>query len=279
MEQEPQSSMSEFKITAAGPLASLALALIFGILYYSLYVTGIYNLLTTAVSFLFLINLGMAIFNLLPAFPLDGGRLLRSTIWLFTNNLLKSTRVAVSIGSLIAFIIMATGFYLLLVRGHIGALWYIFVGWLLLQAGQASYSQLLFQQAFSGVKISEIMTTSVYTVPPDMNIQELVEQFHRHKLGAFPVVYGSTLHGLVTMNQVKDIPKEKWPYKTVAYVMTPLSKCTVVSPHEDAAQVMTKMAVEHLGRILVVENNELAGILTRTDMMRLLRMHMILGSN
>jgi len=278
MEEEPRSSNSELKITIAGPLASFVLALIFGSIFFYMYFTVGDNLLTIAFLFLAQINLVMAIFNLLPAFPLDGGRLLRSTIWHFTRNLLKSTKIAVSVGSVIAFLVMAFGFFAILGMGQITGLWFVFLGWILHHAGQASYSQLLFQQAFSGVKIREIMTTDVHTVPPDLNIQDLVEKFHRYKLGAFPVVYGSTLHGLVTLNQIKDIPREKWSYKTVAYIMTPLEECITVSPHEEAASIMTKMAVEHAGRVLVIENGELVGILTRTDMMRLLQMHMILGT-
>ncbi len=277
MEHEPQSSNSELKIASAGPLASFILALIFGSVYYFLFLVS-EGMVVLALGTLAIVNIMMAIFNLIPAFPLDGGRILRAIIWKVLKNLLHATRLAVSVGSMFAFLGMGLGFFFLLVLGRIEGLWYLFLGWLLHQAGHASYNQLLFHQAFAGVKISEIMSTEVKTVPPDISIENLVELFYRHRVSAFPVVYGSTLHGMVTLHQVKDIPQDKWPFKTAAYIMTPLKDCLVVSPRDDAAKIMTKMAVENLGRILVVENDRLTGILTRTDMMRFLKMHMILGT-
>jgi len=283
LEHEPKSSMSELKITLAGPLVSLALALIIGVL--AFFIGNLLNeAFTESLPLLFLVylayvNFVMGIFNLIPAFPLDGGRLLRSIIWQFSGNLLSSTRIAVSIGSFIAFLGMAYGFYTILIMGNLLGLWFVFLGWMLHQAGQSSYSQLLFNQAFSGVSIKEIMTTEPHTVPPDMTIKDLVEKFYHHKVSAFPVVYGSTLHGIVSLNHVKETPQEKWSYLTVSYIMTPLKNCTVVSSEEEAVKVMTKMAVENIGRVLVVDQDRLVGILSRTDMMRLLKMNLILGSD
>ncbi len=277
MEEEPSSSSSELKISVAGPLTSLGLAIFFGILaFFTNTITE--GLPFWVVFFLFYVNLAMAIFNMIPAFPLDGGRILRASIWKYSHNLLSSTRVAVSVGTFFAFLAIAYGFYTILVVGNIWGLWFVFLGWMLYQAGQASFSQLLFNQAFSGVNISEIMTTNPYIVPPDMTILEVANKFYQHKVGAFPVVYGSTLHGIVTLNQIKDAPREKWETLPVSYIMTPLKNCVTVSPQEEAVKVMTKMAVENLGRVLVVEHGELVGIISRTDMMRLLKMNMILGS-
>jgi len=278
MEKEPHTPVSEFKIAAAGPLMSLFLAGVFGAIAFftSRSVDG---LLLISIIQLASVNLIMGVFNLIPAFPLDGGRLLRASIWRFSGNLLSSTRMAVAIGSFFAFLGIAYGFFALLILGNILGLWFVFLGWMLYQAGQASYSQLLFHQAFSGVKIWEVMTTELHTVPPDMKLQELVENFYLHKVSAFPVVYGSTLHGLVSLHQIKEVPRDKWPFLTVSYIMTPLRECIVASPDEEAFKIMTKMAVENISRVLVVKDGYLEGILSRTDMMRLLKMNLILGSD
>lgn len=279
MDQEPDKPSKELKITFVGPLASIVLAFLFGVLHFSLlYGRASSNLFIESLGFLFRINLLMAFFNLIPAFPLDGGRLLRAVIWYFKRNLLVATRVAVSIGSVFAFMAIGLGFITVFIYGFWG-IWYIFLGWMLFQAGQASYTQLIFRETFAGVKVSEIMSRDLHTVPPDMPIQELIDKFYSYKFGAFPVTYGSTVHGIVSLNQVKEIPPEKWPFATVAYIMTPLKNIAVVAPDQEAVEVMMNMAVNNHGRVLVMEKSNLVGILSRTDMMRLLKMHMILGAN
>ncbi len=276
MEAEPESPRSEFKVTAAGPLTSFALAVLTGGLYYLVLPPG--QIFSEAIFFVARINLIMAVFNLVPAFPLDGGRLFRSIIWFFGKSILKATRIAVLFGSMLSFFAMGLGFVIILFQGDLWGIWLIFLGWIIYQAGQSSYSQLVFKETFSGVKVSKIMSTDLKTISPDATLEQLADYFLQYKYGAFPVVYGSTTHGIVTLQDLKQVPREKWPHTTVAHVLTPLKETMVINPESDAAEIMMKMATQNVGRALVMEENgDLAGLLSRTDMMRLIQMHMVLG--
>jgi len=277
MEAEPATPSAEFKITAAGPLTSLLIALFLGAIYY-LSGTG-EHIIGKALFFLIRLNFIVALFNLIPAFPLDGGRLLRAVIWQFIKNLLKATRIAVNIGSFFSFLGMGIGFLLIFLNSDISGLWLIFLGWMIYQAGQSSYSQLVFKETFSGMKISEIMSANPQTVSPDVTLDELADQFLLYKFGAFPVVYGSTTHGLVSLQNLREIPREKWPDTRVSQIMTPLKEIMVTEPDKDAAAVMMKMAAENTGRALVMDRGDLVGLISRTDMMKFIQMHMILGTD
>jgi len=277
MEAEPTSPSTEFKITAAGPLTSLLIALVTGGLYYLFLPRG--QIISESIFFVARLNLIMAVFNLIPAFPLDGGRLFRSIVWYFGKNMLKATRVAVSLGSILSFIAMGLGFMMIFFQGDLWGLWLIFIGWMIYQAGQSSYSQLVFKETFAGMKVSSLMSTNLQTISPDATLDELAEYFLHYKYGAFPVVYGSTTHGLVSLQNMKEIPRENWAETRVARILTPLKETLVLGPDTDAAEVMMKMASQNTGRALIMKNGDLVGLLSRTDMMRFMQMHMVLGSD
>ncbi|MDW7729538.1 MAG: site-2 protease family protein [Bacillota bacterium] len=277
MESEPTSPATEFKVTAAGPLTSLFIALVFGAFYYLILSPG--NIYSEAIFFVAQLNLIMAVFNLVPAFPLDGGRIFRSIVWYFNKNMLTATRISVGLGSVLSYLAMAIGFLQVFFQGNLFGLWLIFLGWMINQAGQSSYSQLVFKETFSGMKVSELMSTNLQTVSPDDTLEELAECFLHYKFGAFPVVYGSTTHGLVTLQNMKEIPREQWAETKISRVLTPLKDVMVLTPGTDAAEVMMKMAIQNTGRALVMNNGELVGLLSRTDMMRFMQMHMVLGSD
>jgi Zn-dependent protease/predicted transcriptional regulator len=276
METEPTNPATELKVTVAGPLTSLLIAFVFGTLYYSILTPG--QIISESIFFVARLNLIMALFNLIPAFPLDGGRIFRSVVWMFSKNMLKATRIAVSLGAVLSFLAMGLGFLMIFIQGDLWGLWLIFLGWMINQAGQSSYSQLVFKETFSGIKVSELMSTNLVTVSPDDTLEELAESFLHHKYGAFPVVYGSTTHGLVSLQNMKEVPREKWSTTRVSKILTPLKEAMVLRPESDAAGVMMKMAAQNAGRALVMQNNELVGLLSRTDMMRFIQMHMVLGS-
>ena len=275
MEKEPHQPGIELKIALVGPATSLALALIAWLIYSQLPQD---IALSSMLWFLARINFVIGVINLIPAFPLDGGRVLRAALWHFMKSMLKATRVAVAFGSVFAFIAIGLGFLMIFQLAWIWGLWYIFLGWMLYQAGQASYTQLVFQQALKGVPISRVMSHEVQTVEPDLTLDLLVDKFYRYKFGAFPVTYSGILKGLISFNQLREVPKEKWPETTVRQVMTPKDQLIIVSPQQEAVEVMMKMAADNLGRVLVVENGELVGIISRTDMMKLINLHMLLGT-
>ena len=274
METEPTNPVTELRVTAAGPLTSLLIALIFGAVYYLILIPG--QIISESIFFVARLNLIMALFNLIPAFPLDGGRIFRSIVWLFGKNMLKATKIAVGLGTVLSFLAMGLGFLMIFVQGDLWGLWLIFLGWMINQAGQSSYSQLVFKDTFSGMKVKELMSTNLVTVSPDDTLEDLAESFLHHKYGAFPVVYGSTTHGLVSLQNMKESPREKWSETRVSRVLTPLKESMVLDPDNDAADVMLKMAAQNTGRALVMKNGDLVGLLSRTDMMRFMQMHMVL---
>jgi Zn-dependent protease/predicted transcriptional regulator len=274
MESEPTNPSTELKVTAAGPLTSLLIAILFGAVYYLFFSPG--QIISEAIFFVARLNLIMAIFNLIPAFPLDGGRIFRSLVWLFGKNMLRATRIAVGLGAVLSFLAMGLGFLMIFIQGDLWGLWLIFLGWMINQAGQSSYSQLVFKETFSGMKVAELMSTDLVTVSPDDTLEELAESFLHHKYGAFPVVYGSTTHGLVSLQNMKEYPREKWSETRISRILTPLKEAMVLEPDSDAAEVMMKMAAQNIGRALVMKNGDLVGLLSRTDMMRFMQMHMVL---
>jgi len=275
MEKEPEKAKAELRIALIGPAMSIALAFLFWLLYQFLPPE---LPLAQMIWFLARLNLIVGTVNLIPAFPLDGGRVLRAALWHFLNNMLRATRFAVLVGSIFAFFAIGIGFLMIFQYAWIWGLWYIFLGWMLYQAGQASYNQLIFQQALKGVLVKEIMSPNVHTVPPQLTLNELVEQFFLHKFGAFPVTEDGILKGLVTFHQIREIPRERWGYTTVSQIMVPAEQVKKVSPNDEAVEVMMKMAQENIGRVIVIEKQQIVGILSRTDMMKLINMHMMLGT-
>ncbi|ACB85321.1 site-2 protease family protein [Natranaerobius thermophilus] len=268
LDEEPRTSVSELKITIVGPVSSLALAAIFGPISL-LFTEG--HFLGEILFFLARVNLTIGILNLIPAFPLDGGRILRAAIWYFKKDLLLATKISVLAGSALAFLLMGMGFMITVTVSVMG-LWYIFMGWLLYQAGQNSYTQVTLKNTLSGYQVQDVMTDNVLVVSTELTIDRLVEEFYRHKVGAFPVVGGSAVLGLVTMNQVKTVNQDEWEVKKVREIMTAIDECIIMEPEEEAVEAMMKMARHNAGRVLVMDAGRLVGILSNTDMMRLIKM-------
>jgi len=272
MEEEPKSPAGELKIALFGPGVSIVLGFIFLAFYY---LTTPEIALNHVLRFLAQVNFVVGIINLIPAFPLDGGRVLRAGLWHIMKSMIRATRAAAFVGSVFAFLAIGIGFVMIFQTSWWG-LWYIFLGWMLYQAGQSSYVQLVFHQALKGVPVSQIMSTEVQTVSPNVTLDRLVEKFYKYRFGAFPVADNGRLRGLVDFNQVRGVPSEEWPNTPVSRIMIPEEKLVKVAPNTEAVEAMMKMAAGNVGRILVVEGGELMGILSRTDMMKLIRMHMLL---
>ena len=275
MKKEPDLPAAELKISVVGPLSSIFLSAMFAAFYFILPQE---TPLSEGVWFLARMNLIVGVLNLIPAFPLDGGRILRAFLWMWKDNLLNATRIAVLAGSYFAFFAMGLGFVMLFMAGTVWGLWYIFLGWLLYQAGQSSYSQVALKESLSGIKVKDVMSEQVQVVDTGTTIDELVEEFYKYKFSAFPVMEDSVLKGLITMNRIKDIPKAEWGRTEAGEVMAPLEHCLVVQPDSEAVEAMMKMASEGAGRALVVQEDSLVGILSNTDMMRLIKMKTMFGS-
>jgi CBS domain-containing protein len=227
---------------------------------------------TGVAAYLSSINLAVAIFNLLPGFPLDGGRLFRALVWKITGNLTRATRIASIGGRALGFFIVFLGFWQFLQGNLLGGLWLVLIGWFLNNAAEAGYLEQLLQMSLEGVRARQAMTPHPETVSPGLMLRELVDRyFLLQRYQSFPVVEGDRPLGLVTLNQVKDVPRDRWNDYTVREIMTPVEKGIVVRPEDKLSDVLEKM--EELGekRVLVADNGKLEGIITASDILDWMR--------
>lgn len=263
---EARSPGDEFQIAGVGPLASLVLAAAFWIVAELSGRLGWSDAVFGVSSYLAILNLALALFNLLPGFPLDGGRLFRAVLWRATRDLRKATRVATSGGRWIGYGIIALGLVQLFLGGLIGGLWFIFIGWFLASAADASYHQVLLHQILQGIAAREAMTPDPEVVAPELSLDELVhDYFMRRRYSAFPVSDGDRALGLVTLSQVKAVPREEWAQRRVGDVMTPLSEMVVVAPDAPMSTVLERMRESEMRRVMVTQNGRLLGIISAGD--------------
>ncbi len=269
MAAEPHDPRAELRIAAAGPLTSLGLAAAFA----ALSATGLPALLpggAALVDYLAAINLALAAFNLLPGFPLDGGRILRAWLWSRHGSLVRATRTAGRAGSIVGYGLMGLGIASLLHRNLVGGLWLILIGLFLNQAAASSYQTTLLKDLLSGVRVRQLMIQPVIAVPDHASVEELVnDYFYRHPHGSFPVASGDRLAGMVSLEQIKSVPREEWGRIPVRQVMTPASELRPLAPEDDCVAALERMIREDVGRLPVVADGRLAGILSRRDVMHL----------
>jgi Zn-dependent protease/CBS domain-containing protein len=293
IEKEPPSPGTEFLVAVVGPLTSLVLGAVFLFLgradsnLAQQAVTNpqraMSNLSPLATMFLYLgsINILLGVFNLIPGFPLDGGRLLRSILWSGTNSLRQATRWATWIGQGIAWIFIIVGISMvfglqvpILGGGIINGIWLAFIGWFLNNAASQSYRQVVIEDVLEGVCVDRLMRSDVPTVEPDFLVSQLVDDY---LMGtderSFPVVQGEQLIGIVTLEDVRKIPRSNWDATRVREIMTPEDKLDVVAPDDDVADALNKITSRDVRQIPVLDNGHLVGILRRRDIIRWLRLH------
>jgi Zn-dependent protease/predicted transcriptional regulator len=261
----------EFLIAVVGPLTSGILAALFGI------VAGgggdvLSRPLVGTLGYLAWTNLLLAAFNLVPGFPLDGGRLLRSAIWKATGSLRRATRVASAAGQAVGWLLVAAGVASLLAGNLAGGIWFAFIGWFLVQAARASYQELQLRDLLRGVEAEEVMAGDLVRLPPDLSLQDAVDDyFMRYDHGAFPVDEHGRTVGLLTLRGVRRVPREQWPTRRVRDHMVPLGDQVVVAPDARMDSVLGKLQDGEAGRVLVVQAGEVVGIITPSDLTRWLR--------
>jgi Zn-dependent protease/CBS domain-containing protein len=274
----------EWRMAAAGPLMSLALGLVSGLLYF-----GLGDLLPPqALALLFyslVINLMLAFFNLLPGFPLDGGRLLRALLWKRYKDMKRATQVAVRWGRGVGLAFIGLGvleFVLTSKRESgpdvLGPLWLVLIGWFLSQAAQASIRQVAVRDMFAGLRVRDVTQPNVVTVPPDLTLDRLVDEFfYAHRFRSFPVLAEGRLAGVVSLQDLQAVPRLQWPAVRVDQAMHQVRPENLVRPDDDLASVFQKMGEEGRGHLPVVEDGRLVGIITRHDIMTLIQLKTDLG--
>jgi Zn-dependent protease/CBS domain-containing protein len=261
----------EFLIALVGPLTSGLLAALFGIIA-GLGGDSLSRPLAGTLGYLAWTNLVLAAFNLIPGFPLDGGRLLRSAIWKATGSLARATRVASVSGQGVGWLLVAGGVAFLLAGDLAGGIWFAFIGWFLVQAARSSYQDLQLQQLLRRVEAEDVMAGDLRRIPPELSLQDAVDDyFMRYDHGAFPVEEGGRTIGLLTLRGVRRVPREQWPTHRVREAMVPLSDQVVVAPEARMDGVVGKLQDGDANRVLVVEDGEVVGIITPSDLTRWLR--------
>jgi Zn-dependent protease/predicted transcriptional regulator len=271
MGDEPPHAKAEFMMAGAGPLSSILIAIVF----YAIFAVGKSSFpgpVNGVVGYLAWINGILAGFNLLPAFPLDGGRMLRAALWHWRDNLRWATRVSSSIGSAFGIFLIVLGVLQILSGNFVGGMWWFLIGMFLRSAAQASYQQLVTRRALEGEQVKRFMKPDPVTVAPSATLNTLVEDYiYKYHYKMFPVVENENkLVGCVTANQIKGTPREEWTKKTVGETVRPCSEENTVRPDDDAIKAMSVMKRSGNSRLMVAEGNHLVGVIALKDMLEFL---------
>jgi Zn-dependent protease/predicted transcriptional regulator len=285
MTREAARPGAELKMAAAGPACS---AVIGGICFLiGHFNPGMTPPLNTMVQWLMFMNFALAIFNLIPGFPLDGGRLLRATLWRSSGDFRRSTRIATRVGQGVGYFFIGGGIAIavLWVLGlspfslsWFSGLWIAFIGWFLQNAATTSYRQTEWREKLRRFTATQIMVTNAPAIPPDISLDQLVKE-HVLPTGyqLFLVTSEDRFRGILTLSDIKPVPRQDWGVTQVKEIMTPIEKLKTVSPNQDALSVLDEMNENGISQMPVVSEGRVIGLITRDDMIRLLRTRSELG--
>ncbi len=268
MAEEPPTARAEFYMAAAGPLSSICIAGVFHLFHLWGKQAGWPVPVNGVTGYLAWINALLAGFNLLPAFPLDGGRILRSLLWWGKNNLRWATRISSGIGASFGILLIMLGVLQILRGNFIGGLWWSLIGMFLRGAALMSYQQLLMRKALEGEPVSRFMNPHPVTVAPSLTLKELVEEYiYKYHFKMFPVMADDRLMGYITTRQVKEVPREDWERETVGHLAAPCSAENTITPDTDAVKALARMNQTGSSRLLVIDRGHLVGIVTLKDLL------------
>lgn len=275
--REPDRPMTEFQIAIAGPIASALLAVAFGTV--AVLAGDRSEHLAALGGWLASINLLLAAFNLLPGFPLDGGRLFRAALWQVTSNLARATRIAARAGQAMGYAFIFFGIWTGFTANWFGGLWLAFIGWFLLNAAQESVAHVSVRSALSGLRAEDVMARDLPAVDDRLSLAGLVHD-HVFRTGrrCFVVARNGRLEGIATLHHIKAVPQERWPDTAVGDVMTPAANVRVTAPETPLLDVLRIMEGEDINQMPVVSGDRLVGMLTRDHVLRVLSARMELGA-
>ena len=293
IQREPESPGQELVMAIVGPITSIVIGVIFlliggglaGSVFGAIGGPGFFvaalNPISTILLVLGSINIFLGIFNLIPGFPLDGGRVLRSILWGATGDVRRATRWATWVGEGIAWLFIIGGIAMafganlpLLGTGLIGGLWLAFIGWFLYTAAAQSYQQVVVHDILEGVPVSRMMRTNPPTVSPDISIDALVhENVMRTDEYAFPVMQDGQMVGIVTLQDIRSVPREQWDEETVSQIMTPVQELVTVTPDDEASDALEKLMTKDVRQLPVMKDGSMVGLVRRQDIMKWLQLH------
>jgi Zn-dependent protease/predicted transcriptional regulator len=273
--RDPERPGQEFLMAAAGPASSYVLAGAFWLLALATPTDSMPNVLA---NWLAGTNALLATFNLLPGFPLDGGRVFRSIVWGITKNYSRSTRIASRVGQAIAYAMMAFGLYMAFaLHSSVNGVWFVFLGWFLLTAARQSYQQVEAQGALQGLRAADVMTSDMPTVGRDLSLDEYSREVSRTGRRAHLVVSDGKLAGLMRVEILQAVPREDWPSTSVQAVMIPREKLPWTAPDEPVLSVLERMRSANVDQLAVIREDNVVGLVTRDSILRVVQARTELG--
>jgi Zn-dependent protease/CBS domain-containing protein len=263
------SAGAEFRIAIAGPLVSLALGVLFVLI--AGLVTGEERIDAVA-AWLGYINLTLLVFNLLPALPLDGGRVLHSALWRARNDFRWATRLAAGVGRGFGYLLIAVGVAMFIFQGSFSGAWLAFIGWFLLQAATAEDRYAVVSEALANLHVRDLMVRDPVTVQADTTLGRFMDEVAwNRRFTTYPVLEDGQVVGLLSFRSVADVPRTEWDRRTVRERMTELDKVPLLEEDDDAVDALAELGEANIHRGLVVQDgNRLAGLISITDLARAL---------
>ena len=275
IERDPDSGLQEFNIAIVGPLSSLLLAGCFALVWKYVHVS---EMVTVASGWLAWINLLLGIFNLVPGFPLDGGRVLRGITWGITGSFTRASQIASISGSVFAYLMIFLGIWLALFRGAwVNGLWLAFIGWFLLEAAKESFAQVALKSTLTGVRAEDVMSPEIPTVPRDISLDDYVHEVLRTGRRSHIVTGAGTPVGLVTLHSARSIPRDEWNNTSIQAVMVPLDRVHSAEPGEPVLQVLERMQKEDINQMPVLSGGHIIGMIGRDTILRVLQTRLQAG--
>jgi len=274
---DPPKAIQEFNIAIAGPISSLIL----GGAFYALTLIFPYDTMTGALAlWLAGINATLAIFNLLPGFPLDGGRIFRAIVWGITKDFTRSTKVAGTSGKIVAYAMIVFGAWYALSKGQWQqGLWYAFIGWFLLSAAQESVAQIAVKETLTGLQAADVMSQEVPIIPREISLEDYGHEVLRTGRRCHLVVTDERLVGMMNVNTLNSVPRDEWAHMSVQAVMIPREKILWAAPEEPLLGLLERLLAADVNQMPVVsggENGEsnnahIIGMITRDSILRVMR--------
>jgi Zn-dependent protease/predicted transcriptional regulator len=281
IEKDPEDAKTEFLVGIVGPFSSAVIGLVLlavaWALGWHLGASPATPLLAMLV-WLGYINLTLAAFNMIPGYPLDGGRILRSILWMMSHDVVRATQMAANVGKGIALLFIALGIFRYFGGAGFGGLWIAFIGWFLLQAATASASSVAVTAGLKGVRVSDVMTSDCVMLDGNMNVEQFVESYLlRSGKRCFVVQQNGEVAGLVTSHEIKELDRARWPYTTLSDIMRPLDQLHTVAPTTSVMEALETMGRDDVNQLPVVSGNHLDGIITRANVVQFLHTRAELG--
>jgi len=280
MTKEVTKASAELKMAAAGPACSLAIGGLFGLIW--LLTKGTVSSIAEMTSWLAWINVAVAVFNMIPGFPLDGGRVFRSLVWRFTGNYQRSSQIATWLGRSVAYAFILSGILIVFLHpfglSWFDGLWIAFIGWFLDNAASASYHQVQRREALRELTASQMMTSDYAIVPPNITINQLVQGYVLVKgYHLFLVGEEGRFKGILTLQGIKSVPQSSWDMTLVEKIAVPVDRLKAATPEQDALSVMEQMDENDINQMPVISENRVIGLITRESLLRFLRTRAELG--